>query len=151
MIQPKKLYETAFIVNAGLDDPVIDGIIEKVKEGIVKNGGEIVDVAKWGRKRFAFPIKKKNNGFYVVLEFNAPSSVPAKLEHFYLLEENILRFLTIALDKKALLTRISAGDLMKQSAPAAPAAEGTPAEAAPKVEPAASPANAGTERKENKL
>ncbi|MFZ1977313.1 MAG: 30S ribosomal protein S6 [Bacteroidota bacterium] len=130
MIQAAKLYETAFIVNASLDDPVIDGIIDKVKDVIVKNGGEIVDIAKWGRKRFAFPIKKKNNGFYVVCEFKAHGPLPAKLEHHYLLDENILRFLTIALDKKALKSRISASDLMKQNAPPSPAAAGSPAEAA---------------------
>ena len=78
MIQAPKLYETAFIINASLDDPVIDGIIDKVKDVIVKNGGEIVDIAKWGRKRFAFPIKKKNNGFYVVCEFKAKRSFNAR-------------------------------------------------------------------------
>ena len=138
MIQATKLYETAFIVNASLDDPVIDGIIDKVKDVIVKNGGEIIDIAKWGRKRFAFPIKKKNNGFYVVCEFKAHGPLPAKLEHHYLLDENILRFLTIALDKKALKSRISASDLMKQSAPSTPAAAGAPVETVPAAAAAAS-------------
>jgi small subunit ribosomal protein S6 len=137
MIQAPKLYETAFIINASLDDPVVDGIIDKVKDVIVKNGGEIGDIAKWGRKRFAFPIKKKNNGFYVVCEFKANGPLPAKLEHHYLLDENIIRFLTIALDKKALVSRISASDLMKQSAPSTPAAAGSPVEAAPLAAPAA--------------
>jgi len=111
-----KTYETTFIVNANLDDPVIDGIIEKIRDAIIKNGGEIVELTKWGRKRFAYPIKKKNNGFYVVCVFKAPTPFIAKLERYFTLEENILRYLIIALDKKALAARISGSDLIKAGA-----------------------------------
>lgn len=103
MQQTKRQYETTFIVNAGLDDPQIDTVIEKVKDFIVKQGGEILDVNKWGRKRLAYPIQKKNNGFYVVIEFKAAPDAIAKLERFYFLEDNILRYLTVVLDKKAIM------------------------------------------------
>lgn len=108
-----KTYETTFIINASLDDPVIDGLIEKVREFIVKNGGEIIELIKWGRKRFAYPIKKKNNGFYVVCVFKAPTSFISKLERQFTLDENILRYLIIALDKRALEARLSGADLLK--------------------------------------
>ena len=127
MSQKQKIYETTFIVNAGLDDPQIDAVIEKVKELIIKHGGEIMELAKWGRKRFAYPIKKKNNGFYVLCEFTSSGDIVAKLERHFQLDENIIRFLIIALDKKALQARISASDLMKQLAPAAvPSTSGSP-------------------------
>jgi small subunit ribosomal protein S6 len=127
MAQKQKIYETTFIVNAGLDDPQIDAIIDKVKELITKHGGEIMELAKWGRKRFAYPIKKKNNGFYVLCEFTSTGDLVARLERHFQLEENIIRFLILALDKKALQARISASDLMKQLAPAAvPSTSGSP-------------------------
>jgi len=129
----KKLYESTFIVNAALDDAQIDGVIEKVKDVIAKNGGEVRDLAKWGRKRFVYQIKKKNNGFYVVCEINATGDLVAKLERHYQLDENIIRYLTIALDKRALQSRIKPSDLLKQSTPETPAtpppAEATPASA----------------------
>ncbi len=112
----KRIYETTFIVNVSLDDPQIDGVIEKVKEVITKNGGEIREVVKWGRKRFAYPIQNKNNGFYVVIEFAAPGELIAKLERHYFLEENILRYLTIVLDKNALKARSAAGTLVAEPA-----------------------------------
>jgi small subunit ribosomal protein S6 len=118
MEKKKNVYETSFIINAGLDDAQIDALIDKVQDGITKNSGEIVELAKWGRKRFAYPIKKKNNGFYVVCVFKSSGDLIARLERFFLLEENILRFLIISLDKKALQARISGNDLMKLSAPA---------------------------------
>jgi small subunit ribosomal protein S6 len=136
MAQKQKIYETTFIVNAGLDDPQIDAIIDKVKELITKHGGEIMELAKWGRKRFAYPIKKKNNGFYVLCEFTSTGDLVARLERHFQLEENIIRFLILALDKKALQARISASDLMKQLAPAAvPSTSGSPLVASTEVTP----------------
>jgi small subunit ribosomal protein S6 len=126
MEQKKKIYETTFIVNASLDDSQIDAIIEKVQEVITKNNGEIMELAKWGRKRFAYPIKKKNNGFYVVCEFKSSGDLIARLERHFLLEENIIRFLIIGLDKKALQARISGNDLMKLSTPVTPSTSGSP-------------------------
>ena len=120
MEEKKKIYESTFIVNATLDDPQIDGVIEKAKEVITKNGGEIRDFAKWGRKRFTFPIKKKNNGFYVVFEFTGPGDTIAKLERHYQLDENVLRYLTVLLDKKALKARVAPSELAKQSAAETP-------------------------------
>ncbi len=102
MEKTKRNYETTFIVNASLDDPVIDGIIEKVQEQITRYGGEITAVNKWGRKRLVYPIKKKNNGYYVFIEFIAPGNAIQQIEKFYKLDENIIRYLTIQLDKKAL-------------------------------------------------
>lgn len=127
MEEKKKIYETTFIVNATLDDPQIDGVIEKAKEVITKNGGEIRDFAKWGRKRFTFPIKKKNNGFYVVFEFTGPGDTVVKLERHYQLDENILRYLTVLLDKKALKARVAPSELAKQSAPETQAGFSQPA------------------------
>lgn len=126
MAQKQNIYETTFIVNASLDDSQIDAVIEKVREMISKNSGEIMEMAKWGRKRFAYPIKKKNNGFYVVCEFKSPGELVARLERHFILEENIIRFLIIALDRKALQARISGNDLLKQSTTVSTSTSGSP-------------------------
>lgn len=101
----KQSYESTFIVNASLDDQQIDATIAKVQDTIEKNGGEIKSLEKIGRKRLAYPINKKNNGFYVSIEFVATGSLIGQLERFYLLEENVLRYLTVVLDKNALKSR----------------------------------------------
>jgi small subunit ribosomal protein S6 len=102
MQQKKQQYETIFIVNASLDDPQIEVIIAKVQEQITRYGGEIVSTDRWGRKRLTYPIKKKNNGFYTLIEFQGPGTAIQQLEKFYKLDENIIRYLSIKLDKKAL-------------------------------------------------
>ena len=141
MSDVKRVYETTFIVNASLDDHQIDAVIEKVKDLITKNGGEIREFVKWGRKRFAYPLRKKNNGFYVVIEFSAPGDVIAKLERHYFLDENILRYLSLVLDKRALKAR-SAAALLAAEQPAAAEVkpEEAPKAAAPEAAPAPSPA-----------
>ncbi|HTR80567.1 MAG TPA: 30S ribosomal protein S6 [Bacteroidota bacterium] len=120
MEKEHKIYETTFIVNAALDDAQIEVVIEKVKDVIVKNGGEIRSAEKWGRKRLAYTIDKKNNGFYAFFEFKGPGDLIAKLERHYHLEEQVIRHLTIQLDKKALKAREAAAAAQKaQLAPAA--------------------------------
>lgn len=105
MDNTKRLYETTFIINASLEDTQIEAAITHVQETITNNGGEINAVNRWGRKRLAYAIQKKNNGYYVNLEFLAPGTVVSRLEHNFLLDENILRFLSIQLDKKAIEAR----------------------------------------------
>ncbi len=102
--QPK-IYESIIIINATLEDAQIEAEIEKIKDFITKNAGELRALEKWGRRRLAYPIKKKNNGFYVLYEFKAPGDIIAKLERVYLLNENVIRFLTVELNKKALKAR----------------------------------------------
>lgn len=122
MEQTKRLYESTLIVNAYLDDAQIDQTIGRVQDFIVNNGGEITSLTKWGRKRLAYPIRKKNNGFYVIIEFRAPGNLVASLERFYQLDETVIRYLTIQLDKKALKSR---------AMPPPPAMAEAPAEASP--------------------
>ena len=125
----QRLYETTFIVNASLDDSQVDAVIGRVQETITKNGGTIEALNKWGRKRLAYPISKKTNGFYVNLEFTAPSTVPIVLERSFQLDEMILRSILTAVDRVALRARAAAALATAQAA--AQAAARVPAEAAP--------------------
>ncbi|HPI20651.1 MAG TPA: 30S ribosomal protein S6 [Candidatus Kapabacteria bacterium] len=96
----KRLYETTFIINAALDDSDIEAVINKVISYIENNGGEITETNKWGRRRLAYPINKKYNGYYVHLVFETkPSAVPI-LERFLVLEDTVLRHLTLILPIK---------------------------------------------------
>lgn len=97
-----RIYESVIIINATLEDAQIDAEIEKIKDFIQKNNGDIRAIEKWGRRRLAYAIKKKNNGFYALFEFKAAGDLVAKLERQYQLNENIIRYLTVQLDKKAL-------------------------------------------------
>jgi small subunit ribosomal protein S6 len=95
------VYESAVMINAALDDEQIQALISRIKETITNNGGEIREIEDWGRKRLAYVVKKSKVGYYAIFRFNAPSSLIAKLERFYILDEQFLRYLTIKLDTDA--------------------------------------------------
>lgn len=98
----KKMYESAILINAALEDNQIQSIISHVKELISSNDGEITDVEDWGRKRLAYMIKKSKIGYYIIFQFNAYPHIISTLEKFYKLDENILRYLNIKLTTNAL-------------------------------------------------
>ncbi len=98
----KRVYESAILINAALDDETIKNLIGRVKETITTNGGEIVEVEDWGRKRLAYQVKKSKIGYYTIFRFNSLPDLVPKLERYYQLDETILRYLTITLSKEAL-------------------------------------------------
>ena len=97
-----RVYESAVLINAALDDETIKNLIERIKETITTNGGDILEIEDWGRKRLAYQVKKSKIGYYAIFRFNAPPDIVPKIERNYQLDENILRYLTIALSKDAL-------------------------------------------------
>ncbi len=100
-----KTYETIFILDALLDDEKVDQIIQKYSAFITKNGCSMINTDKWGRRKFAYQIKKKHTGFYVSIEFTGQADAVAKLERQYHLDDNILRYLTVSFDKRTIAER----------------------------------------------
>jgi len=121
MSEAPRSYETTYIINASIEDSQIEATIARVAEAIERNGGTITATNRWGRKRMAYPIDKKNNGYYLNVEFEGPGQMIAQLERVYQLDENIIRFLTILLDKYALEAR--AKTAAETTAAATPATE----------------------------
>jgi small subunit ribosomal protein S6 len=93
-------YESCVIINAALEDAQIEAILKLIEDTISSNGGEIIDIEKWGRKRLAYAIRKSKSGYYAFFRFSASPELIEKLERVYRLEENIVRFLTLLMDKK---------------------------------------------------
>lgn len=119
----QRIYESTVIINASLDDAQVEAVIARISDTITKNGGTITALNKWGRKRLSYPINKKTNGFYVNIEFTAPPSLIATLERSYQLDEMILRYLTIALDRKVLEARKASAATPPAEAPNVPQRE----------------------------
>jgi small subunit ribosomal protein S6 len=95
-------YETAVIINAALDDEQIEAVVAKITGIITDGGGEISETEKWGRKRLAYTINKNRIGYYVIYRFEAPVDLIAELERLMKIDESVVRFLTIRLEKEAL-------------------------------------------------
>ncbi|MCE2847333.1 MAG: 30S ribosomal protein S6 [Sphingobacteriales bacterium] len=97
----KKQYETVFILTPVLLQEQVDEAVAKYRKFLADNGAVIVQENNWGLRKLAYPIQKKNTGFYFLFEFQADPSLVAKMEIEYKRDERVMRFLTIALDKHA--------------------------------------------------
>jgi len=95
-------YETAVIINAALDDEQIEVEVTKIAGIITDGGGVISETEKWGRKRLAYTINKNRLGYYAIYRYEAPVGLIAELERLLKIDESVVRFLTIRLEKEAL-------------------------------------------------
>ena len=102
----RRLYETTFIINAALEDNDVEAVIAKVAGYIENHGGKVQEINKWGRRRLAYPINKKYNGYYVHMIFDANSNTIPILERFMVLEDTVLRHLTLILPTKLRTFRV---------------------------------------------
>ncbi|MBS1911860.1 MAG: 30S ribosomal protein S6 [Bacteroidetes bacterium] len=100
-----KHYETTIIINGALEEEPIMQVVSRTSDFIARNGGEIKNADHWGRRRLAYPINKKNNGYYVQFQVDGPGELIHQLERFYQLEEHIIRYLTLQLDDKDIQSR----------------------------------------------
>jgi small subunit ribosomal protein S6 len=99
-----KSYETVFILNPVLSDDQAKDTVEKFVKVLTKAKASVINVEKWGLKKMAYPIQNKSTGFYNLIEFTTTSSdLINTLETEYRRDESVMRFLTIALDKHAVV------------------------------------------------
>lgn len=129
-------YELTYIIDTAVEENARKELIEKFSALITANGGEIEKVDEtWGKRRLAYAINDKTEGYYVLVTMKAPSDLPREIERNLEINENIMRYLTIKLEEK----KHSVKPRPVRVAPAAPVAEAEVAEA-PAAEVAETPA-----------
>lgn len=95
----QNLYEGMYVISAKLGDDARRKALEKIKSGITSRGGEILKIHDQGRRRLAYEIAGYKEGHYYVIYFNCPPAAIAELWHEYHLQEDLIRFLTLTVDK----------------------------------------------------
>ncbi len=96
-------YETVFILNPVLSEDQAKDTVEKFVKVLKKAKAEIINTEQWGLRKMAYPINKKSTGFYNLIEFAAEPGAINTLETEYRRDESVMRFLTTALDKHAIV------------------------------------------------
>lgn len=96
-------YETVFILNPVLSEDQMKDTVEKFVKVLKNAHAEILNIEHWGLRKLAYPIQKKSTGFYSLIEFSAAPEVINALETEYRRDESVMRFMTITLDKHALV------------------------------------------------
>lgn len=86
-------YDGVFLFDSSLEDPVLEEKIRKIQETIQENGGEVLEMNRWGRMPLAYPVKKQKNGYYFITRFSGNPVVLQKLAEAFKYEESLLRHL----------------------------------------------------------
>lgn len=84
-------YEMMVIVDPEVDERTVKPSLDKYLSVVTGDKGTVDNVDIWGRRRLAYPIKKKNDGIYAVINFTAESATAKELERQLGLNETILR------------------------------------------------------------
>ena len=90
-----KKYEVLFIIDNALTDEQKTALVDMAKGVITADGGEITEENLWGSRKLAYPIDKKFDGYYVVLNFNAGPELPKELERKLKITDGIMRQMII--------------------------------------------------------
>ena len=92
-------YEVMFVIDPAIEDDKKEATIEAVK-GIIAAEGEVGNADVWGMKKLAYPIQKKTEGYYVVIEFKAQPTLPVELDRRLKISDNVIRHIIINKDEK---------------------------------------------------
>ena len=90
-------YECLFIADVSKGEEATDATVNKFMS-LIEANAEVVDVAKWGKRRLAYPINDMPEGYYVVTTFKAAPEFPSELERLFHIDETIMRSMVLKLE-----------------------------------------------------
>ena len=114
-------YEVMYIIDTAVEEQARVDLINRFSGLVEKNGGQVNRVDEWGKRRLAYPINYKTEGYYVLMYIAAPADLPRELERNLQISDSVLRYMVIRFE----------GVLPPKREPLKPY---TPAHAAPAVE-----------------
>ncbi|MGE0501325.1 MAG: 30S ribosomal protein S6 [Rhizobiaceae bacterium] len=93
------LYEHVFLARQDLSQQQVDALVEHYKGVIEQNGGSVGRIENWGLKSLTYRVKKNRKAYYTLLDITGPAAALKEMERQMGLSEDILRFITIKVDK----------------------------------------------------
>lgn len=91
-------YEALYIIDPAVEEQQLRETIDRFSGMVTANGGTLGSVDEWGKRRLAYTIDYKNEGFYVLMKFEANTDFPRELERNFEISDAIIRYLVIRLD-----------------------------------------------------
>ena len=89
-----------YVLKPDMEDEKKDALVKKFADIVTNDGGTIAQIDEWGKKRLAYPIQYINDGYYVLMTFEAKPTLPMELERIFKISDDVLRFMVISLDRK---------------------------------------------------
>lgn len=87
-------YESIFIVNSDLEEEAIKSTVEKIKT-LVEGSAALDSIDEWGKRKLAYEVNKKNEGYFTLIEFTSDPEFPKELERIYRITDEVIKYLII--------------------------------------------------------
>lgn len=88
-------YEVMYIIDTALEEQARADLINRFSGLVETNGGQVDRVDEWGKRRLAYPINYKTEGYYVLMYIAAPAELPRELERNLQISDSVLRYMVI--------------------------------------------------------
>jgi small subunit ribosomal protein S6 len=124
-------YEIMLILPAEADESVVATAVDRIAKVVSADGGDVTNIDRWGRRRFAYELDHLTEGYYVVVNFNAEASTQVELERVLNLADEVIRHKVLVLPTKRATIKSRSADraVNVSNAVAAAAAPEVPTEA----------------------
>ena len=93
-------YELVYIIDTALEEEARKELVERYSALISQHEGKVDKVEEWGKRRLAYLVDDKPEGYYVLVNFSAPSAFPRELERVMEIDENVMRYLVTRVENK---------------------------------------------------
>lgn len=97
MVRP---YEALYIVHPELSDEDVEAIMEKYKQVVESQGGEVESVNRWDKRRLAYEVKGQREGIYVLMNFKSEPKAASELDRLQKIGDDVMRHIIVRLDEK---------------------------------------------------
>ena len=103
-VKPLSLYEAMVVLNASLGNEEVEKAIDKIKEMVNRNAGEVAFVENMGKRKLAYEVAKEKRGIYILVQFKGISTTVSGLQRAFKLDDSIIRFITMKISQNELRT-----------------------------------------------
>jgi small subunit ribosomal protein S6 len=126
-------YETIVIADPDLSAEQRDPLLQRVSDVVKQGDGYLALTDEWGARKLAYEIKKKNRGYYIRFDFCGTGAVVNEMERFFRIDDRVLKYMTVLLDKAADIEKVkeeiaAAQSIAEKAKEQAEAAAATPSE-----------------------
>jgi small subunit ribosomal protein S6 len=94
-------YEIMVIFDAGLEEDAVRALVDRFTQQLTAGGAKAVKVDNWGKRRLAYPVRHRNEGYYVVIEVNAEPPALSDLDRQLNLADEVIRHKVMRLPERA--------------------------------------------------
>lgn len=98
-------YEVMVILDAGLEEDAIRAVLDRATKSLTSNGATVGKVDRWGKRRFAYEVRHRSEGYYVLVDVMAEPAAVAEVDRMLGLADEVIRHKVIRLPEKAVTVR----------------------------------------------